>query len=68
MEQRKEVLFQELDLSGLEGWSDKDQVAAHALVAEYHDIFFLEPGKLGCTDLAKHEIRVIDDEPFEERF
>ena len=52
---RREVLFQQLDLSGLEGWSDKSQVAAHALLAEYHDIS-LEPGDLDCTDLAKHEI------------
>ena len=36
--------------------------AAHALLAEYHDIFSLEPGELGCTDLAKHEIRVVDNE------
>ena len=30
--------------------------------------FFLEPGELGCTGLVKHEIRVVDDEPFKERF
>ena len=35
---------------------------------EYHNIFSLEPWDLGCTDLAKHEIKVIDDEPFKERF
>ena len=68
VEQRKEALFQQLDLSGLEGWSGKDQVAAHALLVEYHNIFSLEPGELGCTDLAKHEIKVTDDEPFKERF
>ena len=68
VEQRKEALFQQLDLSGLEGWSGKDQVAAHALLAEYHYIFSLEPGELGCTDIAKHEIKVADDEPFKERF
>ena len=28
----------------------------------------LEPGELDCIDLAKHEIRDIDDEPFKERF
>ena len=39
-----------------------------ALLAEYHDIFSLEPGELGCTNLAKHEIRVVDDEPFKEQF
>ena len=30
--------------------------------------FSLEPGELDCTDLAKHEIRVTDDEPLKERF
>ena len=38
------------------------------MLAEYHNIFFLEPGELGCTNLVKHEIRVIDEEPFKERF
>ena len=66
--QRKKLLFQQLDLSGLDKWSDRNQAAAWALLAEYHDIFSLEPGELGCTDLAKHEIRVTDDEPFKERF
>ena len=68
VEWRKELLFQQLDLSGLDRWSDRNQAAAQALLAEYHDIFSLEPGQLGCTDLAKHEIRVVDNEPFNERF
>ena len=68
VEQRKKLLFQQLDLSGLDKWSDRNQAAAWALLAEYHDIFSLEPGELGCMDLAKHEIRVVDDEPFKERF
>ena len=66
--QRKKALFQQLDLSGLEGWSAKNQSAAHTLLAEYHDIFSLYPGELGCINLAKHEIKVIDDKPFKERF
>ena len=66
--ERKKFLFQQLDLSGLDKWSDGNKVAAQALLAEYYDIFSLEPGELGCTDLAKHEIRVADDEPFKERF
>ena len=37
------------------------------MLAEYHDIFSLESWELGCTDLAKHDIRVVDDEPFKER-
>ena len=68
VERRKEVLLQQLDLSGLEGWCKANQATTKALLAEYHDIFSLEPGELGCTDLAKHEIKVIDDEPFKEWF
>ena len=64
--QRMEALFQHLDLSRLEEWSAKNQAAACILLAEYHDIFSLEPGELGCTALAKHEIKVIDDESFKE--
>ena len=66
VERRKEVLLQQLDLSGLEGWSEANQVTGHTLSAEYHDIFSLEPRELHCTDLVKHEIRVVDDEPFKE--
>ena len=68
VELRKEILFQQLELSGLEGWSDKNQTAARVLLAEYHDIFSLEPEELAVPTWPKHEIRVIDDEPFKERF
>ena len=66
VERRREVLFKKLDVYGLVGWSDGNQMATHTLLAEYHDIFSLEPGELGCTDLAKYEIRVVDDDPFKE--
>ena len=59
---------QQVDVSGLEQWNKAVQVATHTLLAEYYDIFSLEPRELGCTDLAKHEIRVVDDEPFKEQF
>ena len=62
------MLLQQLDLFGLEGWSEANQSATHTLLAESHDIFSLEPGELGCADLAKHEIRVVDNEPFKEWF
>ena len=67
VERRKEVLLQQLDLSGLDWWSEANQVAAHTLLADYHAIFSFEPGELGCTNLAKHEIRIVDDEPFKDR-
>ena len=41
VEQRKKLSFQQLDLSGLDHWSDRNQVGAWALLAEYHDIFSL---------------------------
>ena len=68
VEKRRETLFQQLDLSGLEGWSPQNCAATHTLLAEYHGIFSLEPGELGSTNLAKHEIKVTDDEPFKGRF
>ena len=49
----KEVLLQQLNLYGLDTWSDVNQVAAHALLVDYHDIFSLKYGELGCTNLAK---------------
>ena len=68
VERRKEVLLQQVDLSGLDGWSEANQVVTHTLLAGYHDIYLLEPGELHCTDLAKHEIRVYDDKPFKSSF
>ena len=68
VERRKEVFLQQLDLPGLEGWSEADQLTAHTWLAEYHDIFSLKPEELGCNNLAKHEIRVVDNEPFKEQF
>ena len=67
IEQRKETFLQQLDLSGLEGWSRANHTSTHALLTEYHDVFLLEPGDLGCTSLANHEIWVVDDEPLKER-
>ena len=68
IEWRKETLLQQLDLSGLEGWSGANHTSAHALPTQYHDVFSLEPGELGCRNLAKHEIWAVDDEPFKEGF
>ena len=68
VERRREVFLQQLDLSHLEGWSKANQTAAYTLLAEYHDIFSLEPGELGCINLAKHNIRVVDNKPFKEHF
>ena len=65
-EQRQEKLFEKLDLSGLESWPPELADSAQSLLAEYHDIFSLEPCELGCTHSTKHVIKVTDDAPFKE--
>ena len=37
------------------------------MLAEYHDIFALEDGEIGCTKAAEHKIKVMDPRPFKER-
>ena len=67
-EQRQEKLIEKLDLSGLGSWLPELADSAWLLPAEYHDIFSLEPCKLGCTYLTKHVIKVTDDAPLKEQF
>ena len=68
MKQRQEKLFEELDLSGLESWPSKLADSTQSLLAEYHNIFSLEPSELGCTHLTEHVIKVTDNIPFKEWF
>ena len=60
--QRHGKLFDELDLRGLDSWT------AHPLLAKYHNLFSLDPAKLGCTHSMEHMIKVTDDTPFKEQF
>ena len=66
--QRCGKLFDELDLSGLDSWAPKLADKAHQLLAEYHDVFSLDPAELGCTHSTEHTIKVTDDTPFKEHF
>ena len=66
--QRHGKLFDELDLSGLDSWAPKLADKACQLLAEYHDIFSLDPAELGCTHSTKHTIKVTEDTPFKEQF
>ena len=63
---RQGKLFEELDLSGLESWPPELMDSALWLLAEYHDVFSLEPTELGCTHSTEHIIKVTDDTPFKE--
>ena len=66
--QRQEKLFEELDLSRLESWPPKLTDLTRSLLAEYHDVFSLEPSKLGCTHSTRHVIKVTNNIPFKEQF
>ena len=68
MKQRREKLFQELYMSGLESWPPKLVASAHSLLAKYHDIFSLEPSKLGFTHSTEHVIKATNDTLFKEHF
>ena len=68
VKQRQDKLFKELDLSGLESWPPELADCAQSLLAEYHNVFSLEPSELGCTYTTKHVIKVTDDTPFKEHF
>ena len=66
--QRQGRLFEELDLSGLKSWSLELTDSVWLLLAEYPDVFLLEPSELSCTHTTEHVIKVMDDTPFKERF
>ena len=66
--QRHGKLFDELDLSGLDSWPLELADAACQLLAEYHDVFSLDPAELGCTHSTKHMIKVTDETPFKKQF
>ena len=64
--QRCGKLFDELDLSGLDTWALELVDEACWLLAEYHDVFLLDPTELGYTHSTEHAIKVTDDTPFKE--
>ena len=68
VKQRQEKLLKELNLSGLESWPPELADSAQSLLAEYHNVFTLEPSKLGCIHSTEHVIKVTNNTPFKEQF
>ena len=60
-------MFKKLELSSLKSWTGEKKERALNLLVEYHDIFALEDGEMGCTEAAEHKIKVMDQKPFKER-
>ena len=65
MKQRQVKLFEELYQSGLESWPPELVDSAQSLMAEYHNVFSLEPSKHGCTHSTEHVIKVINNTPIQ---
>ena len=63
----RNLLLEKLELSGLGSWMEENKEKALHLLVEYHDIFALEDGEMGCTKAAEHKIKVMDPKPFKER-
>ena len=60
-------MFEKLELSSLESWTEENKERALNLLAEYHEIFALEDDEMGCTEVAEHKIEVTDPKPIKER-
>ena len=60
-------MFETLELSDLESWTEENKERALNLLVEYHDIFTLEDREMGCIEATKHKIEVTDPKPFKER-
>ena len=67
VKERRKVLFEKLKPSGLKSWMEENKDKALNLLVEYHDIFMLEDGEMGCTEAAEHKSKVTDPRPFKER-
>ena len=60
-------MFKKFELSALNSWTEENKERALNLLAEYHDIFTLEDGEMGCNEATEHKIEVTDPKPFKER-
>ena len=72
VKERQELLLAALKkdsgLDRLKDWPPALAAKAIRLLLEFHYIFSLEPNEIGCTDATEHTIKLLNDEPFKERF
>ena len=72
VEQRQQLLMETLSKDGgldiLKDWPEETALKARRLLMEFHSVFSLESGEMGCTDMTEHTIELTNEEPFKERF
>ena len=59
-------ILENLDLKGIESWTEQPQQSVKELLKEYQHLFALSLRKLGKTSLVQHEIQLSDKTPFKE--
>ena len=66
--ERISKILQQLDLTGIESWTEQQQSVVKELLEEYQHLFALNLKELGRTSLVQHEIKLSNDKPFKERY
>ena len=63
-----ELLRKEGQLDKLKQWPPELALRFERMLMEHHNTFSLELNEIGCTDTSEHVIKLLDTEPFKERF
>ena len=66
IKEQREKIFEKLDLSGLKSWMPQNKEKVLDLLAEFHNVFALEDGEMGCTEVTEHHVEVTYPRPFKE--
>ena len=61
-------VLDQLNLEGLEQWTDDQQKAAKELLVASADVFSKDDLDLGKCNILKHDIKITDPQPFKERY
>ena len=63
-----EILEWDGRLDMLKDWPEKEALDTRQLLMEFHHMFSLDKNEMGCTDTTEHIIKLMNSEPFKERF
>ena len=61
-------VLDQLNLEGLDQWTDDQQKAAKELLVASADVFSKDDLDLGKCNILKHDIKITDPQPFKERY
>ena len=61
-------VLDQLNLDGLDQWTDDKQKTAKELLVASADVFSKDDLDLGKCNILKHDIKITDPQPFKERY